>query len=87
MNSNNFRIEPIPADVLDQIRSTGRDEAGNATSDRVTATIVADGAAVERELTEVLARKDIRVAHVRNVAAGCFNFVAWPVAGSLISGS
>jgi hypothetical protein len=34
MNSN-FRVEPIPADVLDQIRSTGRDEAGNVTSVRV----------------------------------------------------
>jgi hypothetical protein len=55
--------------------------------DRLTATIVDSGAAAERELTEVLARKDIRVAHVRNVAAGCFNFAAWPDTGSLPSGS
>lgn len=43
-----------------------------------TATIVADGGAAEQELNTILARPEIRVAHVRNVAAGCYNFAVWP---------
>jgi len=52
----------------------GYDQDGNM----ATATIVTDGHEAERELTTILARPDIRVAHVRNVAAGCYNFAAWP---------
>jgi hypothetical protein len=51
------------------------DHAGNM----ATATVVPDGVAAEAELTKVLARPDIRVAHVRNIAAGCYNFAVWPV--------
>ena len=43
-----------------------------------TATIVADGHEAEQELKTILARPEIRVAHVRNVAAGCYNFAVWP---------
>lgn len=52
----------------------GYDHDGNM----ATATIVADGYAAERELDTILARPEIRVAHVRNVAAGCYNFAVWP---------
>ena len=52
----------------------GYDQDGNM----ATATVVADGREAEQELTTILARPDIRVAHVRNVAAGCYNFAAWP---------
>ena len=52
----------------------GYDHDGNM----ATATVVADGHAAEQELRVVLARPDIRVAHVRNVAPGCYNFAAWP---------
>jgi hypothetical protein len=52
----------------------GYDHAGNM----ATAAVVADGPAAERELVSVLERPDIRVAHVRNVAAGCYNFAVWP---------
>jgi hypothetical protein len=151
-----FRVEAIPAHTLSQVRSAGRDEAGNELHERVddeggsplrcclrdtrpgervlliaytppgvtgpyaergpifvhaspcqgypdvhryphalgrrqqivrgydragnmaTATVVADGPAAERELVAVLGRPDIQVAHVRNVAAGCYNFAVWP---------
>ncbi|HEX4701984.1 MAG TPA: DUF1203 domain-containing protein [Pseudonocardiaceae bacterium] len=52
----------------------GYDHNGNM----ATATVVEDGLAAERELVELFARPDIRVAHVRNVAAGCYNFAVWP---------
>jgi hypothetical protein len=52
----------------------GYDHAGNM----ATATLVADGAEAEQELVAVLGRPDIEVAHVRNVAAGCYNFAVWP---------
>ncbi|HEX4726071.1 MAG TPA: DUF1203 domain-containing protein [Pseudonocardiaceae bacterium] len=52
----------------------GYDHDGNM----ATATIVADGDAAERELNTILSRPEIRVAHVRNVAAGCYNFAVWP---------
>jgi uncharacterized protein DUF1203 len=53
----------------------GYDRAGNM----ATATLVADGTEAEQELVTVLGRPDIQVAHVRNVAAGCYNFAVWPV--------
>jgi hypothetical protein len=52
----------------------GYDHNGNM----ATATIVEDGRAAEQELVELFTRQDIRVAHVRNVAAGCYNFAVWP---------
>lgn len=52
----------------------GYDQHGNM----ATATVVADGHEAEQELTTILARPEIRVAHVRNVAAGCYNFAVWP---------
>ena len=154
--TSTFRVEAIPADTLDLIRTTGRDEAGNVPRERIdeeggsplrcclrdaepgermlliaytppgiagpyaergpvfihaepcagypdvhsypqglghrrqivrgydhdgnmaTATIVADGGEAERELNTILSRPEIRVAHVRNVAAGCYNFAVWP---------
>jgi hypothetical protein len=54
----------------------GYDQDGNM----ATATIVADGHEAEQELNTILARPDIHVAHVRNVAAGCYNFAVWPTA-------
>jgi len=53
----------------------GYDRAGNM----ATATLVADGTEAEQELVAVLGRPDIQVAHVRNVAAGCYNFAVWPL--------
>jgi hypothetical protein len=52
----------------------GYDHSGNM----ATATVVADGQEAEQELASVLGRPDIHVAHVRNVAAGCYNFAVWP---------
>ncbi len=52
----------------------GYDHSG----DMATAVVVDDGLSAEQELISVLGRPDIRVAHVRNVAAGCYNFAVWP---------
>jgi hypothetical protein len=53
----------------------GYDHDGNMAE----STVVATAAEAERELAALVGQPHIRVVHVRNAAAGCFNFAAWPV--------
>jgi hypothetical protein len=36
--------------------------------------LVADGAHAEMAMTELLARPDVELVHLRNVGYGCYNF-------------
>jgi hypothetical protein len=52
----------------------GYDHNGNMAE----ATVETNATDAERQLTKLAAQPHIRTVHIRNAAAGCFNFVAWP---------